>query len=178
MARAAHRSVSEALIVCGCVLDECRPNKSGKAPSCDARNFQSAHVLRSILGMCITGTARDDMDDFGSAQWIEERQRRVAELEVASELTLTIEHRVVGDDAETWHVEIEGGQITFRIGPHPNPTLTLTGSRSTTDAIRSGEQSAQRAFLNGELRVGGNVATLLDNHIQLEKLAALLAATI
>lgn len=118
------------------------------------------------------------MSNAASAQWIEERQSRVADLEVAPELTLTIEHRITGDDKGTWHVEIEGGQITFRAGSHPNPTLTLTGSRSTTDAIRSGKQSAQRAFLDGELKVGGNIAVLLDSHIQLEKVAALLAATI
>ncbi len=118
------------------------------------------------------------MSDVATAQWIEERQRQVAELEVTPELTLTIEHRISGNDEGTWHVVIEGGKITFGSGPHANPTLTLTGSRSTTDAIRSGEKSAQRAFLDGDLQVGGNMATLLESHIQLEKVAALLAATI
>ncbi len=123
------------------------------------------------------------MSEVASAQWIEQRRRQVAELEVASELTLTIEQRISGNDESTndestWHVVIEGGQITFGAGPHPNPTLTLTGSRSTTDAIRSGEKSAQRAFLDGGLQVGGNMTTLLESHIQLEKVAALLAATI
>ena len=122
--------------------------------------------------------ATGDMSDVASAQWIEERQRQVAELEVTPELTLTIEHRISGNDEGTWHVVIEGGHITFGAGPHPNPTLTLTGSRSATDAIRSGEKSAQRAFLDGELQVGGNMETLLESHIQLEKVAALLAATI
>ena len=118
------------------------------------------------------------MSNVASAQWIEERQSRVAELEFTPELTLTIEHRITGDHEDIWHVEIDAGQITFRSGPHPNPTLTLTGSRSTTDAIRSGKQSAQRAFLDGDLKVGGDIATLLDSHIGLEKLAVLLAATI
>ncbi|MDE0700254.1 MAG: SCP2 sterol-binding domain-containing protein [Acidimicrobiaceae bacterium] len=117
------------------------------------------------------------MSNIASAQWIEERQRRVAELEFTPELTLTIEHRITGDD-DIWHVEIDAGQVTFRAGPHPNPTLVLTGSRSTTDAIRSGKQSAQRAFLDGELKVGGNIAKLLDSHIQLERVAETLAATI
>lgn len=118
------------------------------------------------------------MSDIASAQWIEQRQRRVAELEVTPELTLTIEHRITGEHGSTWHVQIDGGKITFVAGPHPNPTLTLTGSRSTTEAVWSGEQSAQRAFLDGELKVGGDMATLLDSHIQLERVAALLAATI
>ncbi|MCY3850636.1 MAG: SCP2 sterol-binding domain-containing protein [Acidimicrobiaceae bacterium] len=118
------------------------------------------------------------MSEVASAQWIEERQRQAAELRVAPDLTLTIEHRISGADEDAWHVVIDRGRIAFGAGPHPNPTLTLTGSRSTTDAIRSGEKSAQRAFLDGELQVGGNMATLLDNHIRLEKVAAILAATI
>ncbi|MDE0606703.1 MAG: SCP2 sterol-binding domain-containing protein [Acidimicrobiaceae bacterium] len=118
------------------------------------------------------------MSNIDSAQWIAQRQQRVAELEFTPDLTLTIEHRITGDDEDTWHVEIDAGQVTFRAGPHPNPTLILTGSRSTTDAIRSGRQSAQRAFLDGELKVGGNIARLLDSHIQLEKVAETLAATI
>lgn len=118
------------------------------------------------------------MSNFDSAQWIARRQQRVAELEFTPELTLTIEHRITGADEETWHVEIDAGKVTFRAGPHPDPNLTLTGSRTTTDAIRSGRQSAQRAFLDGELKVGGDIAKLLDSHIQLEKVAEMLAATI
>ena len=118
------------------------------------------------------------MSKVASAEWIAQRQRRAVELEFSEELTLTIEQRVTGDDEDVWHVEIDAGQVTFRSGPHPKPTLTLTVSRSTTETIRSGRQSAQRAFLDGELRVGGDIAALLDSHIQLERVAALLAAPI
>ena len=118
------------------------------------------------------------MSKAASAEWIAQRQRQVADLELAKELTLTIEQRVTGDDEDVWHVEIDAGQVTFRSGPHPNPTLTMTVPRSTTEAIRSGRQSAQRAFLDGELRVAGDITALLDSHIQLERLAALLAAPV
>ena len=118
------------------------------------------------------------MSNFDSAQWIAQHQQRVAELECMPELTMTIEHRITGADEETWHVEIDAGKVTFRTGSHPDPTLTLTGSRTTTDTIRSGRQSAQRAFLDGELKVGGDIAKLLDSHIQLEIIAEMLAATI
>lgn len=124
------------------------------------------------------------MSKVASAEWIAQRRRRAAELEFSEELTLTIEQRVTGDNdngndnEDVWHVEIDAGQVNFRSGPHPNPTLTLTVSRSTTEAIRSGRQSAQRAFLDGELRVGGDIAALLDSHIQLERVAALLAAPV
>lgn len=121
------------------------------------------------------------MSNFDSAQWTARRRQLVAELKVAPELTLTIEQRITSDGhtpiLDIWHVEIDGGKVTFRAGPHPNPTLTLTGSRTAIDAIRSGKQSAQRAFLDGELEVGGNIAKLLDSHIQLEKVAEALAAT-
>jgi len=118
------------------------------------------------------------MSTVASAQWIAQRQRKVAEHEFSAELTLTIEQRITGDLEDVWHVEIDAGQVTFRSGPHPNPTLTLTASQSTTEAIRNGRQSAQRAFLDGELKVGGDITALLNSHIQLERLAALLAAPI
>lgn len=118
------------------------------------------------------------MSKVAPEEWIAQRQRRVADLDFSGELTLTIEQRITGDDEDVWHVEIDAGQVTFRSGPHPSPTLTLTVSRSTTEAIRSGRQSAQRAFLDGELKVGGDIAALLDSHIQLERVAALLAAPI
>lgn len=118
------------------------------------------------------------MSKAAPEEWIAQRRRRVADLEFSKELTLTIEQRITGDDEDVWHVQIDAGQVAFRSGPHPNPTLTLTVSRSSAEAIRSGRQSAQRAFLDGELRVGGDIAALLDSHIQLEGLAALLAAPI
>ncbi len=118
------------------------------------------------------------MGTVASAEWIAQRQRKVADLEFSPELSVTIEQRVTGDNEDVWHVEIDAGQVTFRSGPHPNPTLTLTGSRPTIEAIRSGRQSAQRAFLDGELKVGGDISALLDSHVQLENVAALLAAAI
>lgn len=115
-------------------------------------------------------------------EWIAQRQRLVADLKLSPDLTLTIEQRITGDnwdqgvrDQDVWHVEIDAGQVTFRSGPHPDPTLTLTASQRTTEAIRNRRQSAQRAFLNGELKVGGNIGALLNSHIQLERVAAILA---
>ncbi|MCQ3808121.1 MAG: SCP2 sterol-binding domain-containing protein [Acidimicrobiaceae bacterium] len=118
------------------------------------------------------------MSEVASVQWIEQRCRQVAEIEAPPELSLTIEHRISGSDQRTWHVVIERGNVSVAPGPHPDATLTLTGSRSTTDAISRGEKSAQRAFLDGELQVGGNVSALLDCHGLLEKVAALSAATV
>lgn len=117
----------------------------------------------------------DDMDGVGSKAWLARRWHRAADLEFGEDLTLTIEQRITGDEEDVWHVSIDAGRIGFHSGPHPNPNLTLTVPRTTIEAIRRGEQSAQRAFLDGELRVGGDIAALLDSHIQLERLAALLA---
>lgn len=117
------------------------------------------------------------MSDIGSPEWIARCQRRAAKLEVAPELVVTIEHRLTGDeanndDATIWHVQINKGQVTYCAGPHPHPTLTLSGSRSTLEAICNGAQSAQRAFLDGTLTVVGDMAKLLENQIALEEVAA------
>ena len=81
---------------------------------------------------------------------------------------LTIEQRVTGEAACVWHVVIVAGEVTYHDGPALNPTVTLSGSRSTISAIRSGEKSAQRAFLDGDLKVGGDITMLLAATVHLE----------
>lgn len=76
---------------------------------------------------------------------------------------------------KVWHARIEAGRITFGAGPHPNPTLTLAASRTVTEAIANNGLSAQRAFLNGDLRVGGDIAKLLEHQSTLEQVAAMIA---
>lgn len=79
---------------------------------------------------------------------------------------VTIEQEVTdGDRAACWHVRIGGGEASVGRGPDPggHPTVRIHQDRATATAIAGGELSAQRAFMTGRLRIGGDLATLLEH---------------
>lgn len=105
------------------------------------------------------------MTEPGDPEWIEERRRRVATLTVDPDLRLVIEQIVVGTAGEPerrWHIVITDGSVDVVAGPHPEPDVTLTTDPTTAAAIADGRTSSPREFLDGRLRIGGDVANLLD----------------
>jgi SCP-2 sterol transfer family len=121
-----------------------------------------------------------------------------------AEVRLTLEQVVTGVPAEVgpdatgsvrWHVRVDQGEVALAAGAAgpdgpdgPDGTAAGDGAdvRFTTDyataaAIASGRLSAQRAFLDGRLRVGGDVGMLGRNQRAFaavdDALAAVRAAT-
>ena len=115
-----------------------------------------------------------------------------------AEVRLTLEQVVTGVPAEVgpdatgsvrWHVRVDQGEVALSAGPAaPDGTAEGDGAdvRFTTDyataaAIAAGRLSAQRAFLDGRLRVGGDVGMLGRNQRAFaavdDALAAVRAAT-
>jgi putative sterol carrier protein len=79
---------------------------------------------------------------------------------------LTIQQEVAGTtDASWWHVCIGGGAASVGRGAAPDghPTVRIRQDRATAAAIARGELSAQRAFMTGRLRIGGDLAALLEH---------------
>jgi SCP-2 sterol transfer family len=60
-----------------------------------------------------------------------------------------------------WHITIEGRRVELAGGPAPQPDLRFTANYATAAAIARGELSAQRAFAEGRLRVGGDLSLLV-----------------
>ena len=58
---------------------------------------------------------------------------------------------VVGDG----RVRVERGRVA-------DPDLTFTQDRATAEAIHRGELSAQAAFMQGRLRLGGDLRAVID----------------
>lgn len=114
------------------------------------------------------------MADFGTDAWIARLQRQAAGLSVPADAALRIEQRL--DDGAVWHLVIADGTVAAHPGPDPEADVTITTSRATAAAIAAGEQSAQRAFLDGDFRVGGDVPTLLTNRSVLATIGQLLRA--
>lgn len=112
------------------------------------------------------------MADFGTDAWIARLQQQAANVSVPADAALRIEQRL--DDGTAWHLVIASGTVAAYPGPDPAADITITTSRATAAAIAAGEQSAQRAFLDGDFRVGGDVPALLANRSVLATIGQLL----
>ena len=90
---------------------------------------------------------------FGSDEWIaalDDAARGDEQLATASaELALVVEQ--VLTDGTRWHVVVDHGAVRVRPGPADRPTVTFTQDRAVAAAIARGEDSAQAAFLRGDL---------------------------
>jgi hypothetical protein len=78
-------------------------------------------------------------------------------------VTLTVEQAVTGgpDGAVTWHLAIAEGKVALAAGPAPRADLRLSTDYPTAARVAAGELRAQRAFVEGRLRVGGDLSLLI-----------------
>ena len=114
-----------------------------------------------------------DVVAFLSSDWITaldeaaQDDQRLAEL--TADLDLTVEHVVeaaTGPEGEAvrYHVRIGNGTVRVLEGRSPEPpTVRFTQDAATAWEVASGAGSAQRAFMTGRLRVGGDLRVLLDH---------------
>lgn len=99
------------------------------------------------------------MAPFLTTEWIDELDAAAAAVPIAALPALCVEHVV---DEFVYHVAYEAGRARFRIGEARQPTVRITTDRATATSIARGELSAQRAFMNGLLRVDGDTLTLAN----------------
>ena len=87
-------------------------------------------------------------------------------------VTLVVEQRISGAPGGDvcFHVSFDQGRVTVRAGPAPATSVSFNQDYSTARAIADGTESAQRAFMAGKLKVGGDLRALLDHQ---DALAAL-----
>jgi hypothetical protein len=107
---------------------------------------------------------------FLSKEWLTAADEAVAELSpVASAVVVGFE--VTGGPAgDSAHCLVLGPD---RVGARPGTSdaaLTLTMSWELAVAISRGEASAQRAFLDGRLQLGGDPSVLLGHQQQLAEI--------
>ncbi len=97
------------------------------------------------------------MARFLTTTWVDELDRAAATLTCAADVDLCIEHHV---DDFTYHVLLADARVHVRNGAAAQHTVRLTTDAVSAAAIARGELSAQRAFMNGLLRVGGDALAL------------------
>lgn len=82
-------------------------------------------------------------------------------------VALTVEQVVTGgpDGDVAWHLALGGRRVRLTPGPvpagDPPADLRFTTDYATAAAIAGGQLGAQRAFVEGRLRVGGDLSLLI-----------------
>jgi mannose-6-phosphate isomerase-like protein (cupin superfamily) len=101
---------------------------------------------------------------FLSDEWMTELDRAGRAATVPSDVVLVIEHDIAdGDRTVRFHIAFAEGTIRVHAGPAPAPTVRFHQDVATAWSVLSGEGSAQRAFMSGDLRVGGDLRALMDH---------------
>jgi putative sterol carrier protein len=84
---------------------------------------------------------------------------------VLAGITLTVGQTVEDgpDGTVSWHIAISDGAAELVPGPAEKPDLRFTTTYDTAAGIASGALAAQRAFVEGRLRVGGDLSLLITH---------------
>ena len=118
---------------------------------------------------------------FLSDDWVHALHDAVAHdpalAELTARLALTIEQEVTGSPLGDvrYHVTFDHGSVSVAPGPAADPTVRFHQDYETAAAIAAGTGSAQRAFMTGRLRVGGDLRVLLEHGDVLAQLADVFA---
>jgi len=120
------------------------------------------------------------MARYLSAKWFEEVNAAAGQLpsaEVTVPARLTLQQLVTGGpdgDVRYW-VRMAGGTVEAGLGEAESPDATISQSYDTAVAVVRGQTRVQTALMSGDIRVSGDVATLVDHHESLQSLDAALA---
>lgn len=122
------------------------------------------------------------MSRFGSQGWIDDV---VAALRRSTEasgslrgVSLRLQQIVSGTpdgDVSYWTV-FEDGTVTGGIGEVADPDVTITQDHATAVALARGDLNAQAAFMQGKLKVTGNMGKLLQHQEAIAALGPVMAS--
>ena len=62
----------------------------------------------------------------------------------------------LGDDG-TYHVHVEGGEMTLHEGAHDKPTTTITMTGDNFVKMSNGELNGQMAYMTGKMKIKGSI---------------------
>jgi putative sterol carrier protein len=103
-----------------------------------------------------------------SEEWFDEVNRAAADSDQLQTDTASVEltiQQVVTDTPDgdvRYAVRVRRGRVEVVRGDDPGADVTITEDWDTARAVAAGDLSAPTAFMTGRIRVGGNVAVLLD----------------
>ncbi len=105
------------------------------------------------------------MAGFLTDRWFDELGAAAREAELPPELRLVVQ-QVIPDGPDgvevAYAVEVAGGTMAVRRGRFDHADVTFTQDLATARAIHRGELSAQAAFMDGRLRLGGDLRAVIE----------------
>lgn len=106
-----------------------------------------------------------------TSEWMRQLGSLTSAIEADPDVTIVIEQAIEGPSPLRWHVAIANGTASTVLGPADHPDITLSTDRDTAVGIASGSTSAQRAFLEGNLRISGRINALIRARSVLEDIS-------
>ncbi len=103
-----------------------------------------------------------------SDEWLDEAARlfHAADSPLPRDADFTIQQLVAGtphgDVAYT--LVLSGQSVSLTKGVDPGATVSFQQEWSTAVGVARGDLSAQAAFMSGEIQLGGDTSTLVNNH--------------
>ncbi len=91
---------------------------------------------------------------------------------------LTVQQVVtdVPDEGEVkYWTQFKDGEVNGEIGETDNPDVTISQNYETAAAMNKGELNAQAAFMQGKLKVTGNMGKLLQNQGALQAIGPVMS---
>lgn len=116
-------------------------------------------VLRQRLGS--VGVVAEFLSD----EWIAAMSAAARAAVVDPDLRLVIQQVVDGGPGGievAYVLDVGDGRLSVRQGRAERPDVTFHQDRATAQAIQRGEVSAQAAFMDGRLRVTGDLRAVID----------------
>ena len=116
-----------------------------------------------------------------TGEWVAWLDSAMSECLVSGAVDLVLEHRVASDDGSVfcWHVRVAEGRVSAAAGPADAASggdlVSFASDRETARAIAVEGKSAQRAFAEGRLRLGGDPQLLIAARPAMEAIGAALS---
>ena len=114
--------------------------------------------------MPIVQLASGAMVKYLSPEWMELNKQLAAEFPETPGATARLQYVVTGgpDGEVRYHHAVENGQtVELALGDDPDAEVTLTASYDDKRKIDQGELDANAAFMQGRVKISGNIAKVM-----------------
>lgn len=81
--------------------------------------------------------------------------------EAAKNLYAVFQYNITGNQGGKWYTVIDNGKLDIQKGQHEDPNITLTMSESDYVDMVEGRLNGQMAYLNGKLKINGDITLAL-----------------